>query len=367
MVQPRASADAAEGSVLVTGGGGFLGSHVVDAFVAEGRRSIIAIGRSPNKYPNSSARYLTCDVTCTADLAAAIDQVRPTVIVHTVTPGPFAPAAAHRADYAATRKLVELAAKAPSVKALVYSGSAEAVANFSGARSTPLSEDEAILHTPRTTSSTYARNKAASQAFVLAANGPNLRTAVLCLPGMYGPRDRNIAFNLLNMTNTLAPRIQLGDNKVVHDWLFVETAAQAHVLAADALLAPQRDAAHKIDGEAFFVSDGTPMRFWDFARKMWAAAGDKHSVRGARVISIPWAVVLALAVVSEAVFLVCTLGRKVPGLTRMHVHYMKEGAWFDVDKARQRLGWEPRVSTDEGIRRTVAWFQGRRVGAGKIA
>ncbi|KAF2256922.1 C-3 sterol dehydrogenase/C-4 decarboxylase-like protein [Trematosphaeria pertusa] len=359
------SADAAARSVLVTGGCGFLGSHVVDAFLAEGRFRVVAVSRNPNRNRHPEAEYISCDVTKHDEIAAVIQRVKPTVIVHTVTPGPFAPARSHHEDYAATKNLVAVAAKAASVRAFIYSGSAEAVSNFSGARSEPLPETKAILHTPDSTASAYGRAKSASETLVLEANGQDLLTVVLRLPGMFGPRDVNISHNLLKATGTFATRIQLGNNKVVHDWLYVENAAHAHVLAAKALLDPEQAARQRVDGEAFFLSDGVPMKFWDFARKLWAAAGDERCIRGDRVFVIPWSVVLAMAILSEAICYVFTWGRKTPGLTRLHVHYMKEGAWFDIEKARQRLGYVPLVETDEGIRRTAAWFQERSRGARK--
>lgn len=342
-------------TVLVTGGSGFLGSHVVDAFVAEGGFHVVAISRKPPTYRNPKATYIACDTTKHSDIAVIVEGTNPIAITHTITPGPFASPLLHDQDYAATKNLVAIASKTASVKAFVYSGSAESLVNVSGACEQPLTEARAMLHTPKTAPSAYADAKSASEAFVLQANDTSLASAVLWMPGMYGPRENEktgIAVSFIRVANTFATRIQLGSNSVLHDWIYVENAARAHVLAVKALLEPQQ----RVGGEAYFITDGVPIKLWDFVRRLWTAAGDEKCNIISKII-IPWWIMLALAATTEIVFRVFTLGRKSPPLSRLHVHYMKEGAWFDIRKAQERLGYEPLVSTNEGIRRTVSWFQ----------
>lgn len=348
-------------TVLITGGSGFLGSHLVDAFVTEGCFNVVAISRKPKTDRNPQARYVVCDVTIHEKTAAIIEEIRPVAIIHTVTPGPFARPAFHDADYAATKNLVAIASKCVSTKTFVYSGSAESLKNVSGAGEHPLTEADAVLHTPDTAPSAYARAKSASEAFVLQANGSSLATAVVRLPAMFGPREdekTGIAVSFIRMAKTFATRVQLGDNSVVHDWIYVENAAYAHTLAVRALLGSQPRSA----GEAYFVTDGAPMKLWDFVRRLWTTAGDEGCNTNGKII-IPWWIMLALAATTEIIFHLFTLGRVSPPLSRLHVHYMKEGAWFHIGKAREILGYEPLVSTDEGIKRTVSWFNQKLLSA----
>jgi sterol-4alpha-carboxylate 3-dehydrogenase (decarboxylating) len=266
----------------------------------------------------------------------------------------------HRTDVSILSEVINIATRAASVRAFLYSGSVAAIANVSGAGKQPLSEAEAILHSSKTASCAYDLSKSHSTEIVLTANGDALRTAVLHLPGMYGPRDRQVALGIWNMINTPMTKVQLGNNKVVHEWLYVENAAHAHVLAAKALL-NSSDTEEKVSGEAFFVTDGVPVKFWDFARNLWTRAGVKDCTPP-KVI-VPWWCVLTLAAISETIFLVFTVGRKPAPLTRHHVHYMKEGTWFDINKAKDRLHYTPIIQTDEGIQKTVAWFQGTSAAA----
>lgn len=265
------------------------------------------------------------------------------------------------------------------VQALVYTGSALAVSNSSGLRSTGLTEEEAVMHTETSSPDPYSRNKAASDTLVLGANtrlsktedNPItndfqgcLHTAVIRVRGIYGPRDSSIIPGILKIANSFATRIQFGDNVPVHEWVYVESCARAHVLVAKALLDRQRGEDLAVGGEAFFVTDGTPMKFWDFSRKIWKYAGDEKGAQGYGIIKVPWWIVIAMAAVTEWVCWILTFGRMIPPFSLHHVAYMRKGAWFSIEKAEKRLRYTPLVDTDEGIRRAVEWFQKEGNGGG---
>jgi nucleoside-diphosphate-sugar epimerase len=48
--------------------------------------------------------------------------------------------------------------------------------------------------------------------------------------------------------------------------------------------------------------------------------------------------------------------RRPPHLTRYAVSLIGRSTYFSIAKARQQLGWQPRVSIREGIRRSVEWY-----------
>lgn len=348
-------------TILVTGGCGFLGSHIVDALTAD-HFTVVAASRNPTKYRNPAARYISLNLHNAEATAALIDEIKPQAIVHTVTAGPNAPRATHDKEYRATKSLLEIAHKAPSLKAFIYTSSAEAVANLNGLQK--LSETDAVLHTDASAPTSYARVKAASERLIRGFNQPvacvnggyagSLRSVMLRMPGIYGPRDGSITPGLLQGTNTFVSRLQFGDNKSLNEWIYVESAASAHLLAVKALL---NDNVSGVDGEAFFFSDGEPLRFWDFARKIWAVAGDKNVSCAEKRVVAPWASIVALATLIELLTFIFSFGRMVPPMSRHHLQYMRFGGWWDISKARERLQYEPLVSTDEGIHRTVAWFQ----------
>lgn len=342
-------------TVMVTGGCGFLGSHIVDALVADGFM-VVAASRNPTKYLDSAASCRALDLHDAAATAALIDGVKPCAILHTVTAGPMARGPAHDKEYAATKNLLEISLKAASVMAFIYTSSAEAVANSNGL--SKIAESEAILHNDSSAPTSYARVKAASERLVLShnrsldhtrqENTDSLRTVILRMPGIYGPRDGSITPGLLQGTNTIVSKIQFGDDKSMNEWIYVKNAASAHLLATKALLV---DEECQVEGEAFFLSDGEPLTLWVFARKLWAAAGDKNVSRSDKRAVYPGAPIVALATIVEFLTLMFTFGRVLP------LQYMRFGAWWDITKAKEQLKYVPVMDTDEGIATTVAWFQ----------
>ena len=76
----------------------------------------------------------------------------------------------------------------------------------------------------------------------------------------------------------------------------------------------------KVESGAYFITDDIPMPFWDFQRKIWAAAGDKTPLT--KVIIIPAWVGILMATVVKNMFWIFTLGQKLPPKTmRRNVRY----------------------------------------------
>lgn len=272
--------------------------------------------------------------------------------------------------YEATKTLLEEAKKSQFVKAFIYTGSCDSLVSQTKPGEPGLSEENAEFHTFFAGPTPYARSKAACQKLVLEYNTPPtksnriieksdkglqnvLLTTVLCTPGIYGPRDTTITPGVFK----LPTRLQLGPKSGLHDWVYVENAAHAFVLAANALLSADTNSKPnaKVDGELFFVTDGDPINFWDFARKMKIEAGDEVAKDASKTFVVPWAVVLVLATISEWACWVLTFGKIVPSFNPKLARYIKDGRVLDISKAHERLGYQPLVSMEEGIKRSVQW------------
>lgn len=342
------------GTVLVTGGCGFLGSHIVEALLREPSCArVVVVSRNPKNFRFPGALYLAADITDRADVCAVLDKVKPRVIIHTVSPGYLANAALQlKINYEGTKLLLACATEYPAVKAFVYTSSSQAV--FS--TDTIETEQTAVLCSLTSGPNAYARTKGATESYVCYANSLALKTTVIRIPGVYGPRDKTMMLPLLNTLKEGRTNIQLGNNDKYFEHIYVKSAALAHVLAAKALL----DGLHitpqsKVDGEAFFISDGAPMKFWDFTRAVWAAAGDTTRPEDVKVI--PMWLALSLVSIVEWSYWLFTFGKKSPALRRLNLEAIDTGHRFSIEKARSRLGFQPICDTREGIKRTVAWFK----------
>lgn len=119
---------------------------------------------------------------------------------------------------------------------------------------------------------------------------------------------------------------------------------------------------YKVDGEAFFITNGEPLYFWDFTRAVWHALDDPFTALppppppGQRpsppnrytVMSRTAGVVLATLAEGAA----WVVGKEAT-FTRFRVTHSCCTKWHNIEKARRVLGYEPKVGMEEGVRRMV--------------
>jgi dTDP-L-rhamnose 4-epimerase len=111
--------------VLVTGGSGFIGSHLVDALVAGGDE-VVVVDRRPSPYPNPGARYVVADLAEPATYEPAVAGVE--AVSHQAARVGLGRAFGDVVDYAAdndlgTACLLGMLARTDSVRRLVLAGS----------------------------------------------------------------------------------------------------------------------------------------------------------------------------------------------------------------------------------------------------
>lgn len=369
--------EGALGSVLVTGGCGFLGHHLVsmlrDSYSAD--ISVLDLRTDRNRFPDVT--YHAGDITSAVAVQKVLDEVRPQVIIHTASPVPFDGSNANDALYTrvnvdGTRNLLELAGRAGCVKAFVYTSSASVVHDTV---SDLINADERwpVLRAPRQREY-YSETKGMAESLVLAANRQygEMLTASIRPAGIFGEGDAQIVPSMLRAYDKGQTKFQLGDNSNLFDFTYVGNVAHAHILAALALLAthtrssssattPRPDEEEKVDGEAFFITNGSPVYFWDFAHMLWAAAGD--TTRPEQIWVIEKGVGLALASAIEWIW--WAAGGWKPNLTRKAVNYSCMTRYYNISKAETRLGYRPLVGVEESIVKTVRWFRENKQGMRK--
>ncbi len=301
------------------------------------------------------------------------------MIIHTASPTAVTDGAstsekvAKRSQYykvnvEGTKILLECAAKVGTVKAFVYTSSASVIHD---SVSDLISADERypVLRSP-VQKEYYSETKGMAEEAVLAFNrspeSPQMLTCALRPALIFGEGDMQLIPNLYKAYEKGQTRFQLGQNENLFDFTYVGNVAHGHLLAVVALLKTSKLAIQpldheKVDSEAFFITNTSPVYFWDFARTVWAAAGDKTEPKSVWVIDKDLGIVIAA--IMEWVYWIATFGG-TPNLTRFKVQYSCMTRYYSATKAYQRLKYEPIYDLQGSIDRTVKWFAEKK---GQIA
>ncbi|KAK0119926.1 erg26, C-3 sterol dehydrogenase [Cadophora gregata] len=354
------------GNVVVIGGCGFLGHHIVnllhDSYTC--KISVLDLHTSRNRHSSSEITYFDGDITSVTSLISIFEKAKPDVVIHTASPNLVGANndLYYKVNVEGTKSVIEACQKT-GVKALVYTSSASVI---SDTINDLVNADERWPVIPaKAQAEYYSTTKAQAEALVLAANrspnAPNFLTCSLRPAGIFGEGDVQLIPPMINVHRTNKTGFQLGDNQNLFDFTYVLNVAHAHLLAAFALVQTYKLGTapldyEKVDGEAFFVTNDEPVYFWDFARAVWKAAGSDKGTEHVWIIGRD----LGMSIGGILEWGMWLIGR-TPKLTRRQVRYSTMTRYYDCGKAKRRLGYKPLVGLQEGITRAVGWFEEQRI------
>lgn len=316
--------------VLVTGGTGFLGSHLVEGLLGSSGTEVFALVRDPARprwlAGEPRVRLLPGDLRSVPalpeGLAAVYHAAGSTKTLRT--------SAYYTVNRDGTTNLLRALEARPDRPRFVHVSSLAAVGPSTPGR--PVREDD-----PPHPVSHYGESKLQAEREVLARR--DRFPVVILRPGaVYGPRDEDFLEYFRWVRRGVEPVV--GPTQLM-------SLVHVHDVVQAALLAGRTEGA---SGEVFHIADPTPRSWEDLGR---AAAGllGKRPVR----VRIPvWTAFLA-ATASEG--LGRLLGRDKGLLNRDKVRLAKAAGWVaDVSKARRVLGFETRVPLERGLGETIAWY-----------
>ncbi len=316
--------------ILVTGGGGFLGSSVC--------RQLAALGFDVSAFQRSQAGHLIAhgvrsvqgDISDISDVMAATRGCE--AIIHTAgKAGVWGdPREYQRINVSGTANVIQ-ACREHLIPILVFTSSPSIVhagGDIGGA-------DETLPIADHFTAP-YPASKAEAEKRVIAANDEKLKTTALRPHLIWGPGDPHILPRLAEKAR--GGRIALpGPDKVI-DTIYVENAALAHVNALQELLGPARCA-----GKAYFVTNNEPMPQGEIIRKLLAAIGIDVEIR-----SVPVGAAKMAGAVCETIWRTFRL-KSEPPVTRFSVEQLATAHWFDTSAAERDFGYKPKISIAEGL------------------
>jgi len=322
------------GLVLVTGAHGFIGSHLVDEFLAAGYRvrGLVTpwgqLDRLDGARDAQGFEIVQADLTEPESLQGVCEGVG--VIVHAAARvadwGPWA--AFERVNVRGTRALLREAERAGVRRfVLVSSVAVHRYRGFRDADPRTLPRDGGDFP--------YGRSKIMAEDAVLAAG----LEGVVVRPGLwpFGPRDANLA--------RLASAVHRGALPLVDGGRAVINTAYVSNLVRGLRLAAERPEAA---GRVYVIADAGAPSWKELLGELARLTGGPAPRR-----SVPGAVAVPVAAAIEAAWRVLAPNREPP-LTRYRAGLMRRDVHFSIEAATRELGYEPTYNWREGLAASVA-------------
>jgi UDP-glucose 4-epimerase len=301
--------------ILVTGGAGFIGSHIVDAYVAAGHEVLVVDNLSTGKAENvhKDARLLEMDIADPA-LADLLDVERPDVVNHHAA-NPSVSRSVREPIFDATQNIVGTlnlleAARRSGVARFIYISSGGAM--YGNPQYLPMDEDH-----PSNPVSPYALSKHTGERYVDLYGGEHgLSWTSLRYANVYGPRQDPlgeagvVAIFCQNLLDGEAPEIHW-DGEQTRDFVYVGDCARANLMALE-----------QGDRQAFNIGTGVPTSINSLFEVLLDVSGQVIEPRR---------------------------GPRRPGDARH--------SYLDTSKIEQHLGWQALVNLRQGLAETWDYFR----------
>ncbi|KAK9800353.1 hypothetical protein WJX73_009197 [Symbiochloris irregularis] len=195
----------------------------------------------------------------------------------------------------------------------------------------------------------YTKSKIMGEKLVLAANGTGKLATVALRPSyVYGEYDRLFIPLIIQKAREGKMKYHFGQGIMMPT--YAGNAAQAHIQAAEALTLDS-----PLAGRPYFTTDSAPRPFWQFLGDVLQPLGYERPH-----IPLPGLLMWVLAWIFQ--YLIVPLLRPIVSLQATEfsperIRIMLCKRILRIDNARRDFGYEPKISTDEGIRRTAHYFQ----------
>jgi len=324
---------------LVTGGGGFLGSSIVHMLLDKGI-TVRSLQRSDNpdlkKLGVEIIRGDIGDRDTVVNAAEGCD-----VIFHVAA---RAGVWGNYDDYyqcnvTGTKNIIG-ACQTHDIQKLIYTSSPSVV--FAGEDEENINESTPY---PEHFLTAYQQTKALAEQMVLEANNETLATVALRPHLIWGQGDPHLVPRIVERAKAGRLRLVGKQNNLV-DSTYIDNAALAHILAAEALETNTNCA-----GKTYFISNDEPLPMAELINKILAAA-DLSPVTNTISPQLAYTIGMML----EFVYKIFNL-KGEPIITRFVARQLSCAHWYDLSAAKNDLGYQAKVTIDEGMERLKKSFK----------
>ena len=324
--------------VLVTGGGGFLGSYIVKQLLA---KDYDVTNLSRNTYLELSelgVQSLQVDLT-DSSAVSELDLSAFDCIFHVAAMagvwGKYENY--YKINYKGTVNLFDKA-KSDGVKNFIYTSTPSVVFGKidieAGDESLPYLESYLTA---------YASTKAMAEKYVL--NNCNDKTRALSIRPhlIWGPGDPHILPRLKEKSKAgKLKRIGEGNNLV--DVIYVENAATAHVQAYESLKIND-----SLNGQAYFIGQERPVNLWEFINTLLVKSECDPAED-----SISFSLAYKIGFILEKTFSFIGINSPEPPMTRFVATQLAKSHYFSHAKASRDFGYGPKISIEQGLTNTFS-------------
>ena len=329
----------AKDTALVTGGSGFLGRAIIKMLLAKGVKvNVLCRGNYPDLV-DAGCKVIRGEV---SDEAAVTEAAKDcTIVFHTAAKAGVAEPYSEyeRINYQGTLTVLKVC-QALGISRLVYTSTPSVAIGEEAVRG----GDESLPY-PENHTAYYPKTKTMAEKAVLVANGPKLSTVSLRPHLMWGPGDNHLVPRLVRKARAGKMKF-VGDGKNIVDTTFIDNAAEAHILAAEALSA---DAA--CAGKAYFITNGEPTPIAEITNKLIACAGCAPVTA-----TIPFKVAYKLGAVIEWIYRTFKIKSEQP-ITPWMACELAHDHWFKIDAAERDFGYKPRISIEQGLKILAEYYK----------
>lgn len=325
--------------ILVTGGGGFLGTYLIKELLKNPKYIVTNFSRHP--YPHLEelgVPTIRGDLTIIAEVERALIQGFDAIFHVAALAGIWGKYQQYYdVNFQGTKNLLD-AAQAHGVSRFVYTSTPSVV--FGTHDLLGVGEETPY---PKQHLTPYAETKCLAEQLVLKSNdSKNFLTCALRPHLIWGPGDPHLFPRIIQKGREGKLKI-VGDGENLVDIIYVENAALAHVQAFEHLIAGSR-----VCGEAYFVGQERPVKLWPFINEILKSAKIDPVTD-----SIGLKTAFRLGWVLEKLYHLLGIQKPEPPMTRFVALNLAKSHYFSHQKAKRDFSYRPRISIEEGLKRTT--------------
>lgn len=324
--------------ILITGGGGFLGTYIVKELLKNPSYLITNFSRHSYAHLEElGVPTIKGDLRNKSDIQKALAQGFEAIFHVAALAGVWGKFQDYyEINYLGTKNLLEVA-KEKGIKKFIYTSTPSVVFN----QEDLLGVDETYPYATKFLNP-YAQTKTLAEKLVLSMNdGEDFLTCAIRPHLIWGPGDPHIIPRILQKGKEAKLRI-VGDGENLVDIIYVENAALAHVQAF------QKLSPHSaVCGQAYFVGQERPVKLWSFINHILTLNKLNPVTKN---MDVKAAYILGFCL--EKLFQFLGINKPEPPMTRFVALNLGKSHYFSHAKAKQDFGYYPMISIEEGLKKT---------------